>query len=80
MFFGLCFGRRSNVVASGTVKWFNDKKGFGFITPDEGGDDLFVHFSEVKMEGFVSLREGQKVEYEVGQGRKGPCAVNVTPG
>lgn len=67
-------------MASGTVKWFNDKKGFGFITPDEGGDDLFVHFSEVKMDGFVSLREGQKVEYEVGQGRKGPCAVNVTPG
>jgi CspA family cold shock protein len=67
-------------VASGTVKWFNDKKGFGFITPDEGGDDLFVHFSEVKMEGFVRLQEGQKVDYEVGQGKKGPCAVNVTPG
>jgi CspA family cold shock protein len=66
-------------VSTGTVKWFNDKKGFGFITPEDGGDDLFVHHSEVKMEGFVRLQEGQTVDYEVGQGRKGPCAVNVTP-
>ncbi|MHC4187115.1 MAG: cold-shock protein [Planctomycetota bacterium] len=66
-------------MSTGIVKWFNDKKGFGFITPEDGGDDLFVHHSEVKMEGFVRLQEGQKVDYEVGQGRKGPCAVNVTP-
>ena len=67
-------------MSTGTVKWFNDKKGFGFITPDEGGDDLFIHHSEIKTEGFASLREGQKVEFDVGEGKKGPCAVNVTPG
>jgi CspA family cold shock protein len=66
-------------VAKGTVKWFNADKGFGFIAPDEGGDDLFVHHSEVKTEGYASLNEGQKVDFQVGQGRKGPCATNVTP-
>ncbi len=66
-------------VSTGTVKWFNGKKGFGFIIPDEGGEDLFVHHSEIKMGGYADLKEGQKVEYEVGQGKKGPCAVSVVP-
>ena len=66
-------------MAKGTVKWFNADKGFGFIAPDEGGDDLFVHHSEVKTGGYASLSEGQKVEFQVGQGRKGPCATNVVP-
>ncbi len=66
-------------MAKGTVKWFNADKGFGFIAPDDGGDDLFVHHSEVKTAGYASLNEGQKVDFQVGQGRKGPCATNVTP-
>jgi CspA family cold shock protein len=66
-------------VATGTVKWFNADKGYGFIAPDEGGNDLFVHHSEVRAGGYASLNEGQKVEFQVGQGRKGPCATNVTP-
>jgi CspA family cold shock protein len=72
-------GQRSTVVSKGTVKWFNEKKGFGFITPDSGSEDLFVHHSEVKTTGYASLSEGQTVEYEVGQGKKGPCANNVIP-
>ncbi len=66
-------------VNSGTVKWFNDKKGYGFITPDEGGDDLFIHHSNIVMEGFKTLRDGQRVEYEAGQGKKGPEATKVVP-
>jgi CspA family cold shock protein len=66
-------------VSKGTVKWFNSSKGFGFINPDDGGDDLFVHQSEIRTNGPASLNEGQKVEFEVGQGRKGPCATNVIP-
>ena len=66
-------------MSTGTVKWFNEQKGFGFITPDDGGDDLFVHHSEVRTAGRASLDEGQKVEFEVGQGKKGPCATNVVP-
>ncbi len=66
-------------MSSGTVKWFNSSKGFGFITPDEGGKDLFVHHSEVQTSGYATLDEGQKVEYEVGEGQKGPCAKNVVP-
>jgi len=65
-------------VSIGTVKWFNSSKGFGFINPDDGGEDLFVHHSEIKTNGYASLDEGQKVEFEVGQGKKGPCATNVT--
>lgn len=66
-------------MKTGTVKWFSSEKGFGFIAPDDGGDDLFVHHSGIRGSGFASLEEGQKVEYEVGEGRKGPCANDVTP-
>ena len=66
-------------VSTGTVKWFNTSKGYGFIAPDDGSEDLFVHYSEIKTEGFASLEEGQRVEFEVGQGKKGPCATNVVP-
>lgn len=66
-------------MSTGTVKWFNSGKGFGFINQDDGGEDLFVHHSEIKSNGYASLNEGQKVEYEVGQGKKGPCATNVIP-
>ncbi|WP_148713967.1 cold-shock protein [Chitinolyticbacter meiyuanensis] len=58
-------------MATGTVKWFNDSKGFGFITPDDGGQDLFAHFSEIQGNGFKSLQENQRVEFEVKQGPKG---------
>ena len=66
-------------MASGTVKWFNDSKGYGFITPDEGTKDLFVHQSNIAGEGFKSLSEGQRVEYEAREGAKGPEASNVAP-
>jgi cold shock protein len=61
----------------GTVKWFNDSKGFGFITPEDGGEDVFVHFSSIAVEGFRSLSEGQRVEYEVAHGERGLQAKNV---
>ena len=64
-------------MASGTVKWFNDEKGYGFIAPDGGGKDLFVHHSAIAGEGFKSLKEGAKVEYEEREGNKGPEATNV---
>ena len=66
-------------MASGTVKWFNDSKGFGFITPDQGGEDLFVHFSAIQGNGFKTLKEGQKVTFEVTRGAKGQQASNVIP-
>ena len=65
---------------SGTVKWFNDAKGFGFITPDSGDKDFFVHHTAIKMDGFRSLAEGDKVEFDVIDGAKGPAAENVTKG
>ena len=61
-------------MAGGTVKWFSDEKGYGFITPDDGSGDLFAHFSNVEGDGFKSLTEGQKVSYESAEGRKGPEA------
>lgn len=64
-------------MATGTVKWFNDAKGFGFITPDEGGEDLFAHFSAIQMSGFKTLKEGQKVSFDVVQGPKGKQASNI---
>jgi CspA family cold shock protein len=66
-------------MASGTVKWFNDSKGYGFITPDEGTGDLFVHFSNIAGDGFKTLAEGSRVEYEAREGAKGPEATNVAP-
>ena len=66
-------------MANGTVKWFNDSKGFGFIE-QEDGPDVFVHFSEIKSDGFKSLREGERVTFDIEQGQKGPAATNVIPG
>ncbi len=66
-------------MATGTVKWFDESKGFGFITPDEGGKDLFVHFSNIAGNGFKTLNEGAKVEFEPAEGEKGPQATNVAP-
>ena len=66
-------------MQTGTVKWFNDAKGFGFITPDAGGDDLFAHFSEIKANGFKSLQENQRVSFDVTQGKKGLQASNIQP-
>ena len=67
------------LVARGTVKWFNEEKGYGFITPDDGGEDLFVHHTGIVGDGFKSLEEGAKVTYEATQGRKGMQAENVSP-
>ena len=66
-------------MSSGIVKWFNDAKGFGFITPDEGGEDLFAHFSAIEIEGFKTLKEGQKVTFEVVTGPKGKQAAHIKP-
>lgn len=66
-------------MASGIVKWFDATKGYGFIAPDDGERDLFVHYSQIKAEGFATLEEGQKVEFEIEDGKKGPCATNVIP-
>ncbi len=66
-------------MAAGTVKWFNDSKGFGFITPDQGGEDLFVHFSTFQGNGFKTLKEGQQVTFDVTRGPKGEQASNVMP-
>ncbi|HZR70294.1 MAG TPA: cold-shock protein [Burkholderiales bacterium] len=66
-------------MSTGTVKWFNDSKGFGFITPDDGGKDLFAHFSAIQGSGFKTLKENQKVTFDVAQGPKGPQAQNIRP-
>ncbi|MBI5040944.1 MAG: cold-shock protein [Gammaproteobacteria bacterium] len=66
-------------MVTGTVKWFNDSKGFGFITPQDGSKDVFVHHSAIQGNGFKSLAEGQQVQFEVEQGQKGPSAVKVQP-
>jgi CspA family cold shock protein len=64
-------------MATGIVKWFNDSKGFGFITPESGGDDLFAHFSAIQGQGFKTLKEGQRVEFDITQGPKGQQASNI---
>ena len=64
-------------MSTGTVKWFDAGKGYGFITPEDGSKDLFVHHSELQTDGYATLNDGQQVEYEVGQGQKGPCATKV---
>ncbi|MGH2730787.1 MAG: cold-shock protein [Actinomycetota bacterium] len=66
-------------MATGTVKWFNEAKGFGFITPEDGSKDLFVHYSNIAAEGYKSLAEGANVTFEARQGQKGPEAINVSP-
>ena len=66
-------------MATGTVKWFNDDKGYGFITPDDGGEDLFAHFSAIKMDGFKTLKQGKRVTFELKEGEKGKQADNIKP-
>jgi CspA family cold shock protein len=77
--FGLANSIREEQMATGTVKWFNDSKGFGFITPDDGGKDLFAHHSSIQMAGYKSLKETQKVSFDVTEGPKGPAASNIKP-
>lgn len=66
-------------MATGTVKWFNDAKGYGFITPDDGGEDLFAHFSAIKMDGFKTLKQGQRVTFDLKEGEKGKQVDNIKP-
>lgn len=69
--------KKGHAMETGTVKWFNSEKGYGFITPDDNGADVFVHYSEIVGDGFLTLEEHQRVEYEVGEGRRGPQAIGV---
>jgi cold shock protein len=81
IFIGLARKKKGGLayMAQGTVKWFNDEKGYGFISPDDGGEDLFVHHTGISGSGFKSLDEGSKVSYEATQGKKGMQADNVSP-
>ena len=74
-----CFQETRKFMVTGTVKWFNESKGYGFITPDSGGDDLFAHFSAIQARGFKTLRENQKVSFDVTTGPKGKQATNIRP-
>jgi cold shock protein len=74
---GSSINNQGEGMATGTVKWFNDAKGYGFITPDDGSEDLFAHFSAINMSGFKTLKEGQKVSFDVVQGPKGKQASNI---
>jgi cold shock protein len=74
---GSTYQQEGMTMATGTVKWFNDAKGYGFITPDDGSEDLFAHFSAINMSGFKTLKEGQKVSFDVVQGPKGKQASNI---
>ncbi len=77
---GFCeLNKKHKYMSTGNVKWFDAEKGYGFITPEDGGKDLFVHHSEIKMDGYASLEDGQQVSFEIGSGPKGPCATEVTP-
>jgi CspA family cold shock protein len=76
---GIFYQLMESVMTKGTVKWFNDVKGFGFITPDDGTADMFAHFSAITAKGFKSLKEGQKVSFEVVKGAKGLQAANIQP-
>lgn len=75
---GVFFILGNKLMATGTVKWFNDSKGFGFITPDDGSEDLFAHFSAITMAGFKTLKEGEKVAFDIVQGPKGKQAANIS--
>ena len=73
-----CFYRKGIILSTGTVKWFDAAKGFGFIAPEDGGKDVFVHHTAITGEGYKTLDEGQKVSFDIEQGQKGPAAVNVS--
>ncbi len=77
IYYDFWFKKGEKVMATGTVKWFNDSKGYGFITPDDGSKDCFVHHNAIQGEGFKSLSEGQKVQFDIEEGAKGPQAANV---